>query len=131
MKDPQLDHVSLQKNGDSPDTVVTTPPKEPEHVANDGTVRKDHYGMGRQPWDDIVDFGWGAPFAAGNALKYVRRFKQKNGADDLEKGRWYYARLYEMSLRGSHYATTCREKLIQHCSTEEMVLLENKAPDNG
>lgn len=70
---------------------------EPEHVGADGTVRKSHYGAGRQPWDDIVDEGWGPEFAAGNALKYVRRHRAKNGEDDLEKGRWYYARLIEMT----------------------------------
>lgn len=70
--------------------------KEPEFTAPDGTVRKAHYGAGRQPWDDIVDAGWGAEFAAGNALKYVRRYKAKNGEDGLEKGRWYYARLVEL-----------------------------------
>ena len=64
--------------------------KEPGHVADDGSVRKDHYGPGRQPWDDIVDAGWGPAFAAGNALKYVRRAAAKNGEDDLAKGRWYY-----------------------------------------
>lgn len=70
--------------------------KEPEFQAADGTTRKLHYGSGRQPWDDICDLGWGPIFAAGNALKYVRRYTQKNGLDDLEKGRWYYARLVEM-----------------------------------
>lgn len=74
------------------------PKKEPEHLAADGTVRKDHYGAGRQPWDDMVDAGWGPHFAAGNALKYVRRHASKNGADDLEKGRWYFNRLLEMSV---------------------------------
>lgn len=70
---------------------------EPEHVAADGTVRKDHYGAGRQPWDDIVDEAWAPEFAAGNALKYVRRHKAKNGEDDLAKGRWYYERLVAMA----------------------------------
>lgn len=69
---------------------------EPEHVGADGTVRKNHYGAGRQPWDEIVDLGWGPEFAAGNALKYVKRHAAKNGDDDLAKGRWYYARLVEM-----------------------------------
>lgn len=71
------------------------PAKEPEHIAADGTVRKDHYGAGRQPWDDIVAAGWGPIFSAGNALKYVRRYAAKNGEDDLEKGRWYMSRLDE------------------------------------
>src|SRR4051812_22769312 len=67
-------------------------PDEPEHVAKDGSIRKQHYGPDRQPIDDIEDAGWGPAFCAGNALKYVRRAANKNGADDLKKGRWYYAR---------------------------------------
>lgn len=74
---------------------LSEPAKEPEIRGEDGTVRKAHYGAGRQPWDDIVDFGWGPAFAAGNALKYVRRHVAKNGADDLDKGRWYYGELYK------------------------------------
>lgn len=64
-----------------------------EFKAEDGTTRKDYYGAGRQPWDDIIDAGWGAAFAAGNVLKYVRR--TKGNPDDLEKARWYYARIIE------------------------------------
>lgn len=73
------------------------PPLEPEIVAADGTVRKAHYGTGRQPWDDIVDLGWGAQFAAGNVLKYVRRATMKNGDDDIVKAKWYFTRLQEMA----------------------------------
>lgn len=72
---------------------------EPEFTAADGTVRKTHYGDGEQPWDAIVRLGWGAEFAAGNVLKYVRRHAQKNGADDLEKARWYLTELRKMTNR--------------------------------
>lgn len=93
--------------------------KEPEHIAADGTIRKDHYGAGRQPWDDIVDAGWGAQFAAGNALKYVRRYMAKNGEDDLEKGRWYFARLKELSQKES----TILRDLLKILTPEEVELL--------
>ena len=29
----------------------------------------------------------------GNAIKYIWRWKQKNGAEDLKKARWYIERL--------------------------------------
>lgn len=106
---------------------------EPEFTAPDGTVRKEHYGSGRQPWDDIVDVGWGPEFAAGNALKYVRRYKAKNGADDLEKGRWYYARLKEMVLNPQPLTTEAgpyvHHHLVKLLTSEELGLLEN--PDAG
>lgn len=60
-------------------------------------ARAAHYGDGVQPWDHIVASGWGPAFAAGNALKYVRRHAAKNGEDDLKKGRWYYHELIGMA----------------------------------
>jgi uncharacterized protein DUF3310 len=71
---------------------------EPEFTADDGTVRKAHYGTGKQPWDIIVESYWGAQFAAGNVLKYIRRAPNKNGDDDVRKARWYFQRLIEMSM---------------------------------
>ncbi len=35
-------------------------------------------------------------FHAGNVVKYVSRYKQKNGLDDLKKARWYIDRLIEL-----------------------------------
>jgi hypothetical protein len=65
------------------------------HTADDGTVRQDHYGAGRQPWDNIVGLGWAPHFAAGNVLKYLRRTKEPEHS--LASARWYWARLREMS----------------------------------
>ena len=100
---------------------------EPEFLHDDGTVRKEHYGRGRQPWDDIVEQGWGPAFAAGNALKYVRRHGAKNGADDLEKGRWYWRRLVELthsSLPGeASYARGVKYTLTLMLTAEELRLL--------
>lgn len=50
--------------------------------------RKAHYGVGRQPLDDIVDQGWGPAFCAGNILKYLRRDKQVE--DSRAKAKWYW-----------------------------------------
>ena len=35
-------------------------------------------------------------FLAGNVIKYVFRFKRKNGKDDLQKAEWYLSKLMEM-----------------------------------
>lgn len=66
-------------------------------------ARAAHYGDGVQPWDHIRTAGWGPEFAAGNALKYVRRYQNKNGEDDLAKGRWYYHELVQMVAEVAHY----------------------------
>lgn len=39
------------------------------------------------------------PFNLGNAFKYVFRHRQKNGAEDLQKARWYLLRELERSSR--------------------------------
>lgn len=57
----------------------------------DGTVRKAHYGDGRQPWDDIRDAGWAPAFAAGCVLRYLRRAKDREHS--IESARWYWERL--------------------------------------
>ena len=64
-------------------------------VAEDGTIRQDHYGAGEQPWDVIVRLGWAPEFAAGNILKYLRRDKEE--AHSLESARWYWMRLRELA----------------------------------
>lgn len=35
----------------------------------------------------------------GNAIKYLWRWKQKNGIEDLKKARWYINRLIEREKR--------------------------------
>lgn len=65
------------------------------HAREDGTIRCNHYGAGRQPWDDVLDNDWGPEFCAGNILKYIRRSKEPES--DLVKARWYYERLNELS----------------------------------
>lgn len=63
----------------------------------DGTVRKAHYGDDRQPWDDIVDRGWGPAFAAGCVTRYLRRDKRVEHS--LESARWYYRQLYHRAAQ--------------------------------
>ena len=42
-------------------------------------------------------------FYRGNALKYIMRYDEKNGVDDLEKAADYIHRLIEVE-RGEHHA---------------------------
>ncbi len=65
-------------------------------TANDMQVGGDHY-MDRQiqPWDYIVSNDLG--FLEGNIIKYVTRWKYKNGVDDLRKAQHYLAKLIEVA----------------------------------
>jgi hypothetical protein len=91
----------------------------------DGTIRQDHYGEKRQPWDDIVDQGWAVGFAAGNIPKYLRRDKAKDHS--LTSASWYWERLHEFVKNNdpayamsAEIAILCLKKLL---TEEELKLL--------
>lgn len=65
-------------------------------AGQDGSERKAHYGDGKQPWDIIVEQGWGPAFAAANVLKYIRR--TKNPEHSFESACWYYDQLRVRAL---------------------------------
>jgi hypothetical protein len=61
-------------------------------------VGGDHYmKMAIQPVEFI--HANGIPFIEGNVIKYVARWKQKNGLKDLEKARHYLDLLIELETR--------------------------------
>ena len=53
-----------------------------------------HYNTGTMEVMDAID-GLGLGFLEGNILKYVARFRHKNGVEDLRKALWYLNRLIE------------------------------------
>lgn len=54
----------------------------------------DHYAKRKtQPWDLVDEYG--LDFYEGNALKYLLRWKDKGGVEDLKKCRHYLDRLIE------------------------------------
>ena len=61
---------------------------EPEHYGNSGI--------------DVIDFcqANNLDFMQGNVIKYVFRYKNKNGLEDLEKAREYIDRMIENLLDG-------------------------------
>jgi hypothetical protein len=62
--------------------------------ANDKQVGGNHYSSKKiQPWDFIVSNDIG--FLAGNAIKYLARYKDKNGEQDIRKAIHYCEKLLE------------------------------------
>lgn len=47
-----------------------------------------------QPWEYIVANGLG--YLEGNVVKYISRYREKNGLQDLEKARHYLDKLIEV-----------------------------------
>lgn len=73
-------------------------PADAKTSANDIQVAGDHYkGKKIQPWDYIIDNDLG--YLEGNVIKYVSRWKDKNGVDDLRKAAHYLQKLIEVSQK--------------------------------
>jgi len=63
--------------------------------ANEVQVAGGHYkNKVIQPWDFIVANNIG--YLEGNVIKYVSRYKDKNGVEDLKKARHYLDKLIEV-----------------------------------
>ncbi len=53
-----------------------------------------HYGGKDNPYEAIkIIEAYNMDFATGNVLKYLLRYKKKNGMEDLRKAQWYLERL--------------------------------------
>lgn len=64
--------------------------------ANDTQEGGSHYkNMTMQPWDYIIANNLG--YLEGNIVKYVTRYKHKNGVEDLKKARHYLDKLIEIN----------------------------------
>lgn len=72
--------------------------KVPER-ANDTQVAGDHYRQLKiQPWDYIAMNGIG--YLDGCAIKYLTRWREKGGIDDLRKAQHYIQKLIEVHSDG-------------------------------
>ena len=70
-------------------------------VSTNTQVGGNHYkGMKLQPITFILENNLG--FAEGNIIKYVSRWKTKNGVEDLKKARHYIDMLIEHNGKGGH-----------------------------
>lgn len=65
-------------------------------TANDERVPS-HYTATYIHWDLVVDTGM--DYLAGNATKYISRWRKKGGRADLEKAQHYVAKLWEVADR--------------------------------
>jgi len=66
-------------------------------VANNNQVAGNHYKKPIQPWDFIHGNNMG--YLAGNVVKYVSRYQDKNGLEDLYKAKHYLEKLIEEELK--------------------------------
>lgn len=63
-------------------------------AANDRQHGGTHYQKPIQPWDYVAANGLG--FFEGNAIKYLSRWRDKGGIEDLRKAQHYVEKLIEI-----------------------------------
>lgn len=65
-------------------------------AANDTQVGGNHYKQfkGMEPWD-VITF-WGLGYLDGTAVKYLARWRHKNGLEDLKKAAHYIQKQIEV-----------------------------------
>ena len=64
-------------------------------AANSRQVGGAHYGkVGRQHWDVVADFG--LDYFQGQITKYVMRWRDKNGIEDLRKAQHFLEKYIEL-----------------------------------
>tara|TARA_R100001510_G_scaffold2642_2_gene2014 strand:+ start:293 stop:496 length:204 start_codon:yes stop_codon:yes gene_type:complete len=56
-------------------------------------INPPYYKKSIQVTDFIIEYDMN--FLEGNIIKYVTRYKNKNGIEDLEKAKWYLEKLIE------------------------------------
>jgi len=61
---------------------------------SDKVNHPEHYNKGIECWDYIVSHNM--DFLQGSAIKYLTRFKHKNGIEDLKKARAFIDKLIEV-----------------------------------
>ena len=86
--------------GAAEEVPLPVPAPEPEHVATalDVQVGGEHYKkMKIQPVEFI--HANGIPFIEGNIVKYIVRWREKNGIKDLEKVKHYVDLLIQLESR--------------------------------
>lgn len=68
--------------------------------ANEYMVGGNHYKkLNYETWDVIND--WGLGYFDGNAVKYLSRWRNKGGVDDLRKAKHYIEKLIELETQPS------------------------------
>lgn len=70
-----------------------------QEVVFNNKIKPSYYGTGI----DVIEFCLrnNLTFMQGNVIKYVTRYKSKNGIEDLEKAKEYIDRLIEFEKRGN------------------------------
>lgn len=98
-KKPKPVKVVYEKKTTPSIDAVSTPEEEEAFnaIANSLQVGGSHYkDKAIQPWDYIASNNLG--YLEGNVVKYVSRWREKGGLEDLKKAQHYLTKLIEVNL---------------------------------
>ena len=70
------------------------------YLASEHQEGGEHYKLPIQPFEFIYRNNIG--FAEGNVIKYVCRWRKKNGIEDLKKAKHYIDLMIEQELKAQH-----------------------------
>ena len=85
--------------------------KNPHSESKDLVDHPAHYNQGRMEVIDAIE-GLELPFIEGSILKYIARWRFRDGSRDLRKAKWYLDRLIQEEARGE--ALRCRTAPLAH-----------------
>ena len=86
--------AQVHHGGDSGEVKFEPTNQPAQDGANSRQVGGSHYKQFTyETWDVILD--WGLGYLDGNAVKYLSRWRHKNGIEDLKKARHYIDKLIE------------------------------------
>ena len=94
--------------------------------ANDKQIGGRHYAAGIQHWDFITDNNFS--YLRGCATKYLTRYHDKNGVEDLRKAQHYIEKLREGIAAGKLCPTQDPADQIPGVSTLQQFLDSNEIP---
>jgi len=93
-------------------------------------VGGDHYASEYEHWDWWIDLGMGYAYCVGNATKYLVRYREKNGIEDLRKALSYLQKLWTIPVhRWGQLPTDVHDQHLVERLTEHM--LKGRSLDFG
>jgi hypothetical protein len=75
--------------------IIVLKHKNMENKAKEQVEHPTHYNQGIEMWD--YAHSWNLDFFEGNIVKYVTRWRHKNGLQDLKKAKQYLDKLIELT----------------------------------
>lgn len=91
--------------------------------ANDRQVGGEHYKKGYQHWDFVCDTGM--HYLLGCATKYLTRWREKNGLEDLEKPIHYLEKATEKGIRFPSIEAVCLMRFTCNMELDDVLVLND------